>query len=102
MQIEATMTLAVFATFFTVMLNMFLSIDLILLVRYPFDKKDGRNKIYLIISFICSVMYTGGIGFINETSNLYYLSQWMGVIMICLFFLVFMFSIVYTCKKLSG
>ena len=101
-QLIATIWLAVFATFSTVMLNMMLSIDLILTVRYPFKKKEGRNPIYLTISVVFSTLYTSGLGFSHNSDNMYIFSIYMGVVVLCLFFLVFVVSVVYTCKKLSG
>ena len=102
-QIIGTVWLAVFATMCTVMLNMCLSIDLILLVRYPFDKKDGRNKIYVSVSVFISLFYTSGLGFSSSPEDLFYIIiVWMGIVILCCYFLVFLFSIVYTCKKLSG
>lgn len=101
-QIISTIWLAVFATFMTVMLNMMLSIDLILTVRYPFKKKDDRNKIYVAISVLFSLVYTCGMGFSNDGENFYDFSKWMGIVMLSLFFAVFVVSIAYTCKKLSG
>lgn len=101
-QIIATIWLAVFATFCTVLLNIMLSIDLILTVRYPFKKKEGRNKIYLAVSVIVSAFYTSGIGFTHDGDNYYEFSIYFGMITLCLFFVIFIVSIVYTCKKLSG
>ena len=100
-QIMATIWLAVFATFSTVMLNMMLSLDLILTVRYPFKKKEGRNKIYVAISVVCSCLYTCGIAF-SKDGSYYWSSIYFGIAILCLFFLVFLVSIIYTCKMLSG
>ena len=87
----------------TVMLNMCLSIDLILLVRYPFAQKDGRNKIYVTVSILVSLLYTCGLGFSSSPDDTTYeMAVWLGIIMLCIYFCIFLFSIVYTCKKLSG
>lgn len=101
-QIISTVWLAVFATFMTIMLNMMLSIDLILTVRYPFKKKDGRNMIYLTISLIVAAVYTSGLGFTHSGDTYYQFSISMGQAVLCLFFLIFLVSIVYTWRKLSG
>ena len=37
-----------------IMLNMAISIDLVLMVRYPFLKKESFLKIYVIVSIIVS------------------------------------------------
>ena len=87
---------------------MMLSIDLVLMVRFPFDNKEGRVKWYYSISIACSVIsgvlfrfndkYTLSAGQRGAYSNLAYFQM----ILIGLYFASIFVSIIYTYKKLSG
>ena len=50
------MFLAEFLISFGILLNISLCVDLVLMVRYPFESKDGRVNRYLIISFVLSLI----------------------------------------------
>ena len=60
LQIIFTVTLASFSVYMVLMLQMMLCVDLILMVRYPFDKKEGRVPIYMAVSVIVSLFCATG------------------------------------------
>lgn len=63
--LRATNLLASSSTYFAVMcinlsisLNIMLCIDLVLMVRYPFDNKESRLPVYLAVSVLISAFLT--------------------------------------------
>ena len=82
-------------------LNICLCVDLILMVRYPFESKDGRVNKYLIVSFILALIP----GYFMSSGDTFVgvrIGFGISFALRIIFALTFILSIVYTCKKLSG
>ena len=96
-------TLFAFAQYMTLMLNIMLSIDLFLMIRYPFSKKDSRMTLYLIISFIMSVI-SAYFGLNGDAGNEIQLkiTMWMIDLTFLVYFLCFLSTTIYAWIKLSG
>ena len=83
------------------LLNICLCIDLILMVRYPFESKDGRVTKYALISFILALVP----GLYESLGSVFVgvrIGFTISVVLRAIFVLTFILSIAYTCKKLSG
>ena len=91
----------------SVLLNMFLAIDLILMIKYPFKMKEKRVRAYLVVSAIISASYTAvyhkTISF-NDNVNYCVTGSinfvWMGL-MIAIYIIVSLVSIAYALKKMT-
>ena len=83
------------------MFNICLSVDLILMLRYPFDKKESRMKFYWIISLILSITLTlTAICFDNEAVISFAVYGTLAVLVA--YFCILIFSVIFACRKLSG
>ena len=94
--------LCIFTLYMSLLLSTMLSIDLIMMVKYPFDQSESRTKWYLIISVMISLFCTT---FINVNSS--YLTDskigvWFMITVTVTYLAIFVYSIVFTCKSLSG
>lgn len=97
-----------------IMLNMAISIDLVLMVRYPFLKKESVLKIYVVVSIIVSSIaatsrsysYNGyefsDVHKDDAVSDVSDIGSYIYVILVVIYLMVFTFSIIYTCSKLGG
>ncbi len=90
----------------TLCLNVCLSADLVLMIKYPFKQKEGRVKWYML----CSVMFSLAIAIFSlmivwrESEKM-----WMENLLdsaLLLAFIVFIFSalysVIFACRKLSA
>ena len=94
-----------FAVTFTSMslcLNTALCIDLILMVRYPFDKKENRVIVYLVVSGVISVLIAFGTVIFTLSPALVGTGILLQAIVTSVFVITFVTSVCYTCSKLSG
>ena len=98
----STNFLATFAAEMAVMLNIMLCIDLVLMVRYPFEKKESRIPWYLIISFIFSIPSTITIVLKPSSNKMMTLGCFLAFTYKSVFILIFICSVIYICRKLSG
>ena len=55
--ITVSLLIGVCCTIFTILMQTFLCLDLILMIRYPFEKKEPRVKKYLLFSLVICVIY---------------------------------------------
>ena len=83
--------------------NICLCVDLVLMVRYPFDSKDGRVNRYLIISILLALIPSIFIS-IDETeeSQIRRVGDTMAFSLRIIFLTTFIFSVVYTWNKMRG
>lgn len=86
----------------TLMLNMMLCIDLILIIRYPFSKKDGRTPVQLGISLIVSIAITSTMQYEGDEEWIKTLGYYLYSTMLFSYLLCFLGSGVYACMKLGG
>ena len=86
---------------FSSLINTMLCIDLILMVRYPFDKKESRFPMYIIISVILTIPAATMMSFSTEEVWLK-LGSGLGLTYALIFIATFVISIIYACKKLNG
>ena len=93
---------AIVAMSMSICLNTALCVDLILMVRYPFNNKESRIYLYLGVSLLISIIT--GIFAVFVAYNLVLL--WVGaliqIIVTSLFVISFIGSICYTYSKLRG
>ena len=100
----ASVYLAFFALNFVLMLNIMLCIDLILMVRYPFERKERRLIKYFGSSFLISGTVNSIVMYGTWTHKKIDLlsGQWIVFAQTVFYVFLFVFSVIYTCKKLSG
>ena len=86
----------------SVMLNTMLCIDLILMVRFPFERKESRITAYVAVSapIALTAAYCGV--FFGDNYNILKIGADLQIAMTFAFLFSFITSVVYTCKKLSG
>ena len=86
----------------SLLLNAFICVDLILMVRYPFDSKDGRIKKYVGLAFLLALIPACLLTFKSlDIGKLKAVSIAWHTYIVALM-LAFISSVVYTWKKLSG
>ena len=86
----------------SVCLNISLCIDLILMVRYPFNKKESRVPIYLTVSSIVSILSGTLIVCYPINYAAIIVGNIMCLVLILIYLVLFAASLVYTCRKLTG
>lgn len=86
----------------TLMLNMMLCIDLILIIRYPFSKKDGRTPVQLSISMIMSIAVTCTMLYEGDDKWIKRLGYYLYSAVLYSYLLCFFGSGIYACMKLGG
>ena len=84
------------------MLNIMLAIDLVLMVRHPFDKKESRVPLYVGISILVSAILTNLVVLNGRNQVVARIGSVLSVIVILTYFVVFVFSLIYTWRKLRG
>ena len=86
---------------FSSLINTMLCFDLILMLRYPFDKKESRFPMYIIISVILTIPAATMMTF---SESMYWLKfgSGLGLSYVVIFMVTFIISVVYACKKLNG
>ena len=85
----------------SLMLNIFLCLDLILVISNPFSSSESRLNYYLIFSFIPALFwsYTAAYeAYVDEYIG--YISRLSAIAAICLFWLIALFSIAFGLIKL--
>ena len=97
---------SIFASVLTIamsqLLNAFICVDLILMVRYPFDSKEGRINKYVILSFVLAFIPAYLLAFSDYEYSMIKAGSIIWFSYICSLGLAFISSVVYTWKKLSG
>ena len=85
------------------LLNICLCVDLVLMVRYPFESKDGRVSRYLIISIFLALIPTI-FECIHGTveSKIRLVGLGMAFSLRLIFVATFIFSVAYTWNKMRG
>lgn len=86
----------------SLLLNAFICVDLILMVRYPFDSKEGRINKYVGFSFLLAFIPAYLLAFHQLEFNQLKAGSIIWFSYICSLGLAFICSVVYTWKKLSG
>ena len=82
-------------------LNTILCVDMILMIRYPFESKESRMPKYMAYSLIIPVIPS--ILYLNINNHyIFEAVTWITVIFYCLFIFCFLLSVIYTCRKLNG
>ena len=84
-------------------LSLMLSVDLILMVRNPFDRKESRMPIYYGVSLLISL--TSACFLIGNVFNTDVVNKLMSgffLTILSAYIIISVFSVVYTCQKLSG
>ena len=94
--------LCCFTLYMSLLLSTMLSIDLILMVKYPFDQSESRTKWYLIISVMISLFTTTFINMYTGVDTFSKIGVWFMVTVTVAYLAIFVYSIVFTCKSLSG
>ena len=79
-----------------------LCLDLVLMVRYPFDRTDGRTPKYFIASFLIALFPACFEAFHGENFDILKAGDTFSCICKTTFVVAFTLSTLYTCKKLSG
>ena len=83
-----------------------LCMDLVLMIRYPFKQKESRVRVYLIVTFcFCAINFVYMVIFAKKTEDGYHLNILFLTLEIVLYVFyagVFIFSIVYACRKLNS
>ena len=86
----------------SICLNTCICIDLILMVRYPFTKKEPRVRLYLLGSLLVSIPTSFfNVNFEDNDKSLYR-GAFCTVTMFSIFIIAFLVSTIYTCGKLRG
>ena len=85
----------------SVLINIFLCVDLILMVRYPFDNKQNRIWKYMVASFLMA-QPTSGAYELADAGWLWHLGVTVSFLYKMTFVGIFIFSVSYTYKKLNG
>ena len=98
----STNFIAVFSAEMTVMLNIMLCIDLVLMVRYPFEKKESRIPWYLMISLILSIPSAITLVLQADSNMAMTIGSYLAFTYKTTFILIFICSVIYICRKLSG
>ena len=79
-----------------------LCLDLILMVRYPFAMKESRLKKYLLAAFCFAVPPAAFLTFRPKKLTLMRMGAGWTVAYVCIYFIVFCISVLYTWTKLRG
>ena len=79
-----------------------LCLDLVLMVRYPFDRTDGRTPKYVIASFLIAIFPAIFEAFHGMNFSLLKVGDTFSCICKTTFVIAFFCSTLYTCKKLRG
>ena len=83
------------------MFNTCLSVDLIYMVRNPFAKKESRMAIYWGVSLFVSLFITiGAVTIPND--EVISIAVYFNAVILVVYGGTLIFSIIFTCKKLSG
>ena len=89
----------------SVIMNTALCIDLVLIVRYPFEKKEKRIPYYVVITLVVSIAMAAGQWLMSYVRvGPYYMWEVAAVCTVisqCVYLVTFLYSVVYTCRKLS-
>ena len=97
---------SIFASVLTVamslLLNAFICVDLILMVRYPFDSKEGRINKYVAIAFLLALIPACLLTFKSLEISKLKAGSIIWFTYIVTLMLAFICSVIYTWKKLSG
>ena len=79
-----------------------LCLDLMLMVRYPFQKKESRMTKYMIYSVLVSALQVTFTMYSESQVWIWRVGIVMGFSMLVGYIVTFFISVVYTCQKLSG
>ena len=94
--------LACFCIQMSLCLNTALCLELIFLVRYPFERKEKRSRVYYIVSILVSIIIST-IAIIFPPTNFWiHLVNGMILGLTGIYILTFIASLIYCCKKLYG
>jgi len=91
-----------FTLIISVLLNTALCVDLILMVRYPFEDKESRVKKYVLISVLLAITPTYLLTFHPNNTKLPRIGAGIVVIYVVNFVCFFAISVCYTFNKLRG
>ena len=91
-----------FTLYMSLLLSMMLSVDLILMVKYPFDQNESRTKWYLITSTIVSLFCTVTVEVFSGFDTSTRLGVWFLFAVVAVYLTIFIYSIFFTWKSLSG
>ena len=86
----------------SLLLNAFICVDLILMVRYPFDSKEGRINKYVAIAFLLALIPACLLTFKSLEISKLKAGSIIWFTYIVTLMLAFICSVIYTWKKLSG
>ena len=82
-------------------LNTILCVDMVLMIRYPFESKESRLPKYMAYSVLIPLIPS--ILFLNRGEHgIFEVVTWITVTFMCLFLFCFLLSVIYTCRKLNG
>lgn len=90
----------------SMMLNTFLGVDLILMIKYPFKVKDKRMPWYVMLSFLIAAFLALATLFTlykSEETSTWITKEWVYrliMVVLVIYVLASVFSILYALKKL--
>ena len=100
--VKANQIIGFFTLYMTLALSMMLSVDLILMIQYPFDNNESRMKWYIIVSVILSLIPTILFNFDLGNTLVVDIASWTVITYVGVYLVIFIYSICFTLKKLSG
>ena len=83
-------------------LNTALCLELIFLVRYPFERKEKRSRVYYIVSILVSIIISTIAILFPPTNFWIHLVNGLILGLTAIYILTFIASLIYCCKKLYG
>lgn len=95
--------LAIFFFSLSLTLNTMLCLDLILMVRNPFQSKESRLPKYVVVSILLSlpVAYMQSFPGDSHPFEILKIGSYGSILLLAMYLTLFLASIVYTVKKLS-
>ena len=93
---------AIFFMLFSVSINSMLCLDLILMVRYPFDRKEPRVIKYILASVCLALPPAILLTFRPLILKWMRVGAAITIAYICIYFILFLTSVIYTWSKLRG